>query len=168
MGCHFLLQRIFLTQGSNLCLLRWQVDSLPSSHQGSTSVDRYYIFHGVLLFFVPLSFLDSKLHELWSLGSFSSSLFARSLARGWCTADTTERFVGEQTNESRLLSTPPGLRSSEMPRGFFLPRNTDLTSCWGWAVFLLATRPLHCCNNTCSVRLEAKHALFSQGHQGTQ
>ena len=31
-GCHFLLQRIFLTQGSNphlLCLLHWQVDSLP-------------------------------------------------------------------------------------------------------------------------------------------
>ena len=31
-GCHFLLQGIFLTQGSNLNLLhllRWQADSLP-------------------------------------------------------------------------------------------------------------------------------------------
>ena len=31
-GCHFLLQGIFLTQGSNaclLCLLHWQGDSLP-------------------------------------------------------------------------------------------------------------------------------------------
>ena len=31
-GCHFLLQGIFLTQGLNLCLLgllNWQVDSLP-------------------------------------------------------------------------------------------------------------------------------------------
>ena len=31
-GCHFLLQGIFLTHGSNLCLLHllpWQVDSLP-------------------------------------------------------------------------------------------------------------------------------------------
>ena len=27
--------RIFLDQGSNLCLLHWQVDSLPLSHQGS-------------------------------------------------------------------------------------------------------------------------------------
>ena len=27
---------IFLDQGSNLCLLHWQVDSLPLSHQGST------------------------------------------------------------------------------------------------------------------------------------
>ena len=34
-GCHFLLQGIFLTQGSNpclLCLLNWQADSLPPSH----------------------------------------------------------------------------------------------------------------------------------------
>ena len=35
MGCHFLLQGIFLTQESNLCLLHWQADSLPLSHQGS-------------------------------------------------------------------------------------------------------------------------------------
>ena len=37
-GGHFLLQEIFPTQGSNPCLLRlvrWQVDSLPHSHQGS-------------------------------------------------------------------------------------------------------------------------------------
>ena len=34
-GCHFLLQGIFLTQGSKSCLLHWQVDSLPLSHQGS-------------------------------------------------------------------------------------------------------------------------------------
>ena len=37
-GCHFLLQGIFLTQGSNLCLLHllhWQGDSLPLHHMGS-------------------------------------------------------------------------------------------------------------------------------------
>ena len=37
-GCHFLLQGIFLTQGSNPCplhLLHWKADSLPLSHQGS-------------------------------------------------------------------------------------------------------------------------------------
>ena len=32
MGCHFLLQGIFLTWGLNLCLLHWQVDSLPLPH----------------------------------------------------------------------------------------------------------------------------------------
>ena len=38
LGCHFLLQRISPTQGSNLhllCLLHWQVDSLPLYHLGS-------------------------------------------------------------------------------------------------------------------------------------
>jgi len=34
-GCHFLLQGIFLTQGLNICLLHWQADSLPMSHQRS-------------------------------------------------------------------------------------------------------------------------------------
>ena len=36
-GYHFLLQGIFPTQGSNLCLLYWQECSLPPSHQGSPS-----------------------------------------------------------------------------------------------------------------------------------
>ena len=34
-GCHALLQEIFLTQGLNPHLLHWQVDSLPLSHLGS-------------------------------------------------------------------------------------------------------------------------------------
>ena len=37
-GCHFLLQGIFLTLGSNthlLCLLHWQEDSLLLRHPGS-------------------------------------------------------------------------------------------------------------------------------------
>ena len=37
MGCHFLLQRIFPTQGSNPRLLHWQADSLTLSHQGNPS-----------------------------------------------------------------------------------------------------------------------------------
>ena len=36
-SCRSLLQGIFLIQGSNPCLLRWQADSLPLSHQGSHS-----------------------------------------------------------------------------------------------------------------------------------
>ena len=34
-GCHFLLQGIFSTQGSNPCLLHWPEDSLPPRHLGS-------------------------------------------------------------------------------------------------------------------------------------
>ena len=37
-GCHFLLQGIFLTQGLNPCLLHWQADSLPLSYQGSLNI----------------------------------------------------------------------------------------------------------------------------------
>ena len=34
-GCHFLLQGIFLTQGLNPRVLHWQAGSLPLSHPGS-------------------------------------------------------------------------------------------------------------------------------------
>ena len=37
-GCHFLLQGIFPTQGSNPCLLHWQVNSWPLSYQCVCSV----------------------------------------------------------------------------------------------------------------------------------
>ena len=40
-GCHFLLQGIFHTQGSNLHLLHWQANSLPLSHQGSPPGNGY-------------------------------------------------------------------------------------------------------------------------------
>ena len=45
-GSHFLLQRIFLTQGSNpclLCLLHSQADSLPLHHLGSPVFQLYLI-----------------------------------------------------------------------------------------------------------------------------
>ena len=41
MGCRFILQGIFLTQGSNpslLSLLHWQAYTLPLSHLGSPSI----------------------------------------------------------------------------------------------------------------------------------
>ena len=50
-GCHFLLQEIFLTQGWNLCLLCWQVDSLPLWHLGS-----YIILHLIMLQCVCMCF----------------------------------------------------------------------------------------------------------------
>ena len=42
-GCHFLLQGIFLNQGSNPCLLHQQVDSLPLSHRGSRDNNLYLL-----------------------------------------------------------------------------------------------------------------------------
>ena len=41
-GCHFLLQGIFPTQGSNQHLLHWQADSLPLSYPGSDSLGTDY------------------------------------------------------------------------------------------------------------------------------
>ena len=43
-GCHFLLQGIFPTQGSNPLVLHWQADSLPVSHKGSHLVQLYIFF----------------------------------------------------------------------------------------------------------------------------
>ena len=40
MGCHSLLQEIFLTQGPNPYLLHWQADSLPLSHQENPFTSR--------------------------------------------------------------------------------------------------------------------------------
>ena len=50
MGCHFLLQGIFLTQGSNprlLCLLHWQVDDLPLSPLGTDETGHKWVFRGL-------------------------------------------------------------------------------------------------------------------------
>ena len=41
-GCHFLLQGIFPTQGSNQHLMHWQVDSLPLSLQGSPILHKHF------------------------------------------------------------------------------------------------------------------------------
>ena len=43
MGCHFLLQGIFLTQGQKPCLLHWQADCLPVNHLGSPEKQLIFI-----------------------------------------------------------------------------------------------------------------------------
>ena len=53
MGCHFLLQGIFLDQGSNLHFLHWQVDSLPLNHPP-------YIKHFYFIVFGILSYLIER------------------------------------------------------------------------------------------------------------
>ena len=70
MGCHFLLQGIFLTQGLNPSLLHWQADSVSLSLQGRPiqnlsqnikicleSFSRLTSFLSFLLLFFPPSFL---------------------------------------------------------------------------------------------------------------
>ena len=67
--CHFLLQRIFATQGSKPCLLNWQVDCLPLSHQGSPLESALHI-HAPLLF---QSFFPFRSRLPWWLRWFSSA-----------------------------------------------------------------------------------------------
>jgi hypothetical protein len=55
-GCHFLLWRIFLTQGSNQSPAQ-QVDSLPPSHWGSPYLD-------INCFIKVLVFFDQSLHTV--------------------------------------------------------------------------------------------------------
>ena len=50
---NFLLQDIFLTQGSNLRLLHWQADFLPLSHQGSPWA--YIFFHIFIYLFTYIN-----------------------------------------------------------------------------------------------------------------
>ena len=60
MRCHFLLQRIFLTQGSNLCLLHllhWQTGSLPTVPAGK-----------------PFPFQSLSLLLYWAVGAYACNL----------------------------------------------------------------------------------------------
>ena len=67
-GCHFLLQGTFPTQGSNLRLFRlllWQASSLPLSHRGSSLMGIYVVnlssYSVTCLWLLIVSFNDQKL-----------------------------------------------------------------------------------------------------------
>ena len=78
MGCHCLLQEIFLTQGSNPCFMRWQADSLPLSHQGSSilkfkAIPRIGSYSGILVAGAPhSSTLAGKIPWMEELGGLQS------------------------------------------------------------------------------------------------
>ena len=63
--------RIFLDQGSNLCLLHWQVDCLPWSHQGSPLLWIIFIKNYVQDFFI----LDYKYLNEMEGSEKNSSLY---------------------------------------------------------------------------------------------
>ena len=63
-GCHFLFQGIFLTQGSNpslLCPLHRQADSLPMSHLGNPLVYIILVNSFLPLYSIPL---HEKYHSI--------------------------------------------------------------------------------------------------------
>ena len=71
MGCHFLPQGIFLTQGSNLLLshlLHWQADSLPLASHGKPKCtsSSFWLFHRILL----CGYTIQSLKNIWAVSSF--------------------------------------------------------------------------------------------------
>ena len=65
-GCHFLLQVIFLTQGLNPYLLHWQADPLPLSHRGSPYIYIFFFFQ-ILFYYSLLQDIEySILNKLYS------------------------------------------------------------------------------------------------------
>ena len=79
-GCHFLLQGVFLTQESNLPLLHWQADSLPLSHLGSSFA---WVENALLMFPDPSV---PALSERWPVAlthrDRGPALYPRGLANG--------------------------------------------------------------------------------------
>ena len=68
-GCHFLLQEIFVTWGSNLGLLNYQADSLPTEPPGSSFIslkDHIFLFWNN---YYCLSFTYSCLYYLMNICS---------------------------------------------------------------------------------------------------
>ena len=63
-GCHFLLQGIFLTQGLNLHLLYWRAEPLPLSHQRSPSSEGEWAVNDKTTL-NPLHCLQPPKHPSW-------------------------------------------------------------------------------------------------------
>ena len=86
MGCHLLLQVIFLTQRLKPCVLHlphWQVDTLALSHQGSprqppgknTGVDCPFLLQGIFLTQdrTWVSFIAGRFFTVWVSGGAGGS-----------------------------------------------------------------------------------------------
>ncbi|KAB0357453.1 hypothetical protein FD754_001609 [Muntiacus muntjak] len=119
-GCHFLLQGIFLTQGSNPCplhLLHWQADSLPTAPPGKPRIMGYQ-FNSVpqlcLTLCDPMDckfstvYCDAHSQRLWHTCSLGKTLLAFALVHSVL-----------QGQIYLLLQDPPtsvslGLRMEEM------------------------------------------------------
>ena len=73
-GCHALFQGIFPTQGLNPCLsflLRWQVDSLPLGHLGSSRIK----YQGNSTFFLETKNFKLRKFNLLKQSKFPDGIF---------------------------------------------------------------------------------------------
>ena len=94
-GCHFLLQRIFLTQGLNPRVLHWQADSLPLSHLGSPCLCWVNI---IALALIPSSICRSRVLLLRCRLGWGCHVAFQS--EGWC--GTPQICIWKSRNESKV------------------------------------------------------------------
>ena len=80
----FLLQGIFPTQGSKLCLLHWQVDSLLLSHQTASK----HPFGGISVLKIPKG--RGGVFSVSSPSQLRGILFTRSTSPSWATGERLE------------------------------------------------------------------------------
>ena len=98
-GCHFLLQGFFLTKGLNqslLCLLHWQVDSLPLPPSGEPQrKDKWdYI---ILYTFCICAFLHNIMLKQSNKNNNQSHLLSSTLRKGFpgCSAAKNQSALQE-------------------------------------------------------------------------
>ena len=118
-GCHFLLWRIFLTQGLNPCLLHKQADSLPRHHLGSPS----------LLFFI--------LYETPSTPSTNDIYSEYLLSKLWVKESLHNSIDGLGPHVGMILTFPSeGHMLSLEALGLTLSGSRSNSSCWDLAALL--------------------------------
>ena len=135
MGCYALLQGIFLTHGSNPCLLHllhWQVSPLPPTPTGkSILVVSYFIF------FQPAS--GAKMQHFKSLISDYSY------------------FPLEMFSNSILGRRGRNAKCADLPRSCSAGARCQR----GWVVFLGAGKPVGQCSFSCEINETWHRSPFS-------
>ena len=114
MGCHFLCQGIFPTQGLNLCLLHWEVDSLPLSHLGSP-------------------FLYMLVHKKW--GGYTQITFT---VKVYCYGFHIITLICEQNSGEVIIGVPSRTRCPEhgLGSGDRILRESLFQTCFPQSSFL--------------------------------
>ena len=137
MGCHFLLQGIFPTQGLNLHLLYWQADSLPLSHLGSPSLH-----------------LNMGLMLLPGLRGWNETMQGDSSALCLCLLSTTQSAVGAALSSQFRLTLTATLKDGYHYAHFIdYERETSRLSNWYKFMYLV--------NNGTVVWICIRHHLFA-------
>ena len=120
-GCHFLLQGIFPTRGSNpclLCLLYWQAGSLPLSYRGSPLPNILFINGCIVDRSEDTATLRTHCQNRWKCDDiFFSSLF--NLTQGGIEFCVLSLFISKSQNYSFLCHTLEFLLFLNFPRLFY-------------------------------------------------